>query len=185
MPGFLASRIVSAIAVRRPQGLGGTVIEALIISYLIYLALDVLGCGAIVRDPAGKEIPRVAFDRAWLSLVPAVVFAILYGASINHDWHMGLLQWVRASPRTARAGTWLDVFMKPPGAVVVNYVDGRRVMGWLDHYSDDPKEGLLYLRDPAWESGGEWRRVGEFGMLIDVRNGVESVTFLTGEAEDA
>ena len=44
----------------------------------------------MLSPPAGST-GRVAFGRAGVPLALAVVFALLYGVSINHDWHMQVL----------------------------------------------------------------------------------------------
>ena len=131
LPGFLASRIVGAIAVRRAKRhMGEIIIEALVISVLIYTALGLIGYGVIVFDSAGGSVPRADLGRAWQPLAAAVLFAVLYGTSINHNWHMGLLRWMKVTNRTARTSTWLDVFAEQRGGVVVQYSDGRRLTGW-------------------------------------------------------
>ena len=186
LPGFLASRIVGAIAVRRAQGNVGAIVEALILSVLIYLALDTIGWEGLVHASGSGRFPQVELGLVWGPLALAVLFALLYGASINHDWHMQLLRWMRVTPRTARTSTWLDVFAEQRGGVVVNYADGRRLTGWPAFFSDDPEEGLLYLRSPAWAgSDGNWRSAESDGILIDVRDGIDSITFLEGGVENA
>ena len=186
LPGFLASRIVGAVAVRRAKGHVGEIVEALILSFLIYAVLDAVGWGVLAPSPAVGSAARVVFGRAWVALVLAVLFALLYGASINHDWHMQFLRWMKVTVRTARASTWLDVLTKPPGGVVVNYADGRQLAGWPAFFSDDPNEGLLYLRSPAWfDSSGNWHSVEADGILIDTKDGIDSVTFLKGGDENA
>lgn len=185
LPGFVASRIVGAVAVRRAKGHLGEIVEALILSYLIYLALEAVGWGVLVPSPVAESTARVAFGRAAVSLVLAVVFALLYGASINHDWHMQLLRWMKVTVRTARTSTWLDVFTEQRGGIVVRYADGRRLAGWPAFYSDDPEEGLLYLRSPAWiDNAGNWHSVEGDGILIDVRDGIDSIEFLKGGTGD-
>ena len=126
LPGFLASRIVGTIVVRRSTDHVREAIEALIYSFLIYAALDLVGWGVVVYEPAGGSAPQVDLGRAWHALVAAVLFAIVCGAFINHDLHMRFLRWAGLTNKTARANTWLDVFAERHDGVMVNYADGRR-----------------------------------------------------------
>lgn len=186
LPGFFASRIVGAVTVRRAQGYMGEIIEALIFSFLIYAALDAVGWGVVVHGTVSGTVPRIEPGRAWHPLVLAVLFALAWGASINHDVHMRFLRWMRVTIRTARSSTWLDVFFEPPGGVVVNYADGRRLAGWPAYFSDDPDEGLLYLYSAAWiDSDGASHNIEADGILINVKEGIDSIEFLNGGTEHA
>jgi len=186
LPGFLTSKIVGTIVVRRSTDHVREAIEALIYSFLIYAALDLVGWGVVVYDPAGGSAPQVDPGRAWHALVAAVLFAIVCGASINHDLHMRFLRWAGLTNKTARANTWLDVFAERHDDVMGNYADGRRLTGWPASFSDDREEGLVYLCAPAWvDSDGNTHSVEGDGILIDVKNGIDSIEFLKGETGNA
>ena len=162
-------------------------VEALIYSFLIYAQLDAFGGGLVVlHQSTNGYVPQVEFGRAWYALGLAVLFALVHGASINHDWHMGVLRRMKVAVGTARDSTWIDVFTEQEGGVVINYTDGRHLMGWPAFYSDDPEEGLLYLRDPAWVyNSGEHARIEADGILIVDRDKIDSTTFLKREDENA
>ncbi len=186
LPGFLTSRIVGTIVVRRSTDHVREAIEALIYSFLIYAALDLVGWGVVVYDPAGGSAPKVDPGRPWHALVAAVLFAIVCGAFINHDLHMRFLRLAGLTNKTARANTWSDVFAERHDGVMVNYADGRRLTGWPALVSDDREEGLVYLCAPAWvDSDGNTHSVEGDGILIDVKNGIDSIEFLKGETGNA
>ncbi len=174
------------IVVRRSTDHVREAIEALIYSFLIYAALDSVGWGVVVYDPAGGSAPQVDLGRAWHALVAAVLFAIVCGAFIYHDLHMRFLRRVGLTNKTARANTWLDVFAERHDGVMVNYADGRWLTGWPAFFSDDREEGLVYLRAPAWvDSDGNTHSVEGDGILIDVKDGIDSIEFLKGENDSA
>ncbi len=187
MPGFLASRIVNAIAVRRAKSHLGEVIDALIFSFLIYATLYAVGCGVVVMsESANGSFPQVDSEHVWYALVLAVLFALAYGGSINHDLHMRVLRLMKIAVGTARVNPWIDVFTEQEGGVVINYTDGRRLTGWPAFFSDDPKEGLIYLRSPAWvDDSGGYVRIEVDGILIVDRGKIDSITFLRGENGNA
>lgn len=100
----------------------------------------------------------------------------------------GTISKAPAAEYNSRAPAWLDVFTdQQRGGVAVNYAAGRRLSGWPAYFSDDPEEGLLYLRSAAWvdADSGVWHDIEADGILIDTRDGIESIEFLKGGAKNA
>ena len=184
MPGFVSSAVLNTIVVRQTKGRVGYVIEALVFSFLIYaclapffgespvnVGLTTVDGGATYRPPA---------DPAFLicSLGLAVVFALIVGASITHDFHMRILRWMRITHRTARDNTWIDIFSDQRRYVEVTLTDGRRLFGWPLYYSNRHEEGLLYLYDPAWiNDDGKYVDLAAHGILLTKKDGIESIVF--------
>lgn len=184
VPGFVSSAILNAIVVRRTQGRVGYVIEALVFSFLIYACLAPFFDGS----PFSVEV-TLAEDRTTYRPIPdplflssamglAVLFALVTGASITHDFHMKILRWMRLTHRTARDNTWIDIFIDQRRYVEVTLTDGRRLFGWPLYYSNQPDEGLLYLYEPAWiDADGKYVDLDVHGILLTRKDDIEFIVF--------
>lgn len=183
IPGFMSSGILNAIVVRRAKGRVGSLIEALVCSFLIYATLHILGFGVVVmREIEGSYTPQVDFDHVPLALVLAIVFPLVLGASITHDFHMRLLRKIGITASTARINTWLDIFIdqsRRKRGIIVTFTDERRLFGWPEYYSNDMDEGLIYVSNPSWiTESGDYLDSGVQGILLTHKESIESVAFV-------
>ena len=177
VPGFVSSAVLNAVVVRRTQGRGQEVIEALVFSLLIYAALAPFFGGSPVSieiaTEEGQTTYRPTADTAFLgsAIGLAVGLALVVGTSITHDVHMKVLRRIGVTYRTARASTWLDIFSDQRRYVEVTFTDKRRLFGWPQYYSNHPEEGLLYLYDAAWiDDEGRYVDVNAHGILLTKRD---------------
>ena len=184
VPGFVSSAVLNAIVVRRTTGRVGHVVEALVFSFLIYACLSPFFGGSPVSieitpaDDLTTFRPTVDPSFVICAMGLAVLFALVAGASITHDFHMRILRWMRLTHRTARDNTWIDIFIDQRRYVEVTLTDGKRLFGWPLYYSNRPEEGLLYLHDPAWiDSDGRYVDLDVHGILLTKKDGIESIVF--------
>ena len=184
VPGFVSSVVLNAIVVRQTKGAAAHVIEALVFSLLIYACLAPFFAGSPVSVEVttvdGAATYRPTADPAFLicAVGLAILFALLVGASITHDFHMKILRWMRVTYRTARDNTWIDIFIDQRRYVEVKLTDGRRLFGWPLYYSNHPEEGLLYLYDAAWIDGeGQYVDLDAHGILLTRKEDIESIVF--------
>ena len=187
LPGFAASSIVRALAVRAKQTDFGQVVDACLYSLLIYTAFVVLAAGrlpfSVQRVSAGSsDFATIWHPRALLGLTSTTllvaVTAVLY---INHDWNRALRR-LRLTERTTRQSIWNDVFQsvaKTQQAVQVELEGNRSVLGILSYYSDDAEECSIYLRQAEWVSeSGENQKIPGDGILLTRNSGIKSVSLL-------
>ena len=180
MPGFLSSAILNAIVVRTAKDRAGSVIEALVFSFLIYAMLAPFGRSPVELEVTGAGVyrPTVAPEFLLHAMALAVGLALLLGFSITNDTHMKVLRKLGITASTARINTWLDILIDQRRYVVVTFTDGRRLFGWPEYYSNDTTEGLLYVSDPAWiEDDGNYSDLGVHGILITNKDKMESIMF--------
>ena len=182
VPGFVSSAVLNAIVVRQTKGRVGHVIEALVFSFLIYACLAPFFGGSPVSVEVTTVEDRTTYrptaDPAFLisAMGLAILFALVVGASITHDFHMRILRWMRLTYRTARDSTWIDIFIDQRRYVEVAFTDGRRLFGWPLYYSNHPEEGLLYLYDAAWIDGdGKYVDLDAHGILLTKKDDIESI----------
>lgn len=186
LPGFVSAHLVQLLAARRKQSELDKVIEALILSLLLYLvtlpffrySLPIAWRSADANHTGSGQIFIVWPHLAALAVL-AVVLGAIYAASINHDWLTAPFRWLKISERSARSSVWNDVFSDLEGFVQVGLSGGRSVIGWIRNYSDEDETHVLFLEDAAWvdEEGNELPIRGP-GILLSKDSGIEYVMFL-------
>lgn len=186
LPGFLCARIVQALCVRPKQSEADKVIESLIYSFIIYVSFvcffgSSLPVRVEVKDEDHKKSYSIEVERKPLGELAtlSVALGLLLGVNNTKDWSGSLLRKATLTQRTTRSSVWNDVFHERRGVVQVGLYDGRRVMGWAQHYSDDPMEGSLFLQNAAWiNAEDELVPIDGPGILITKGCKIEYVEFL-------
>jgi hypothetical protein len=190
LPGFMCAYISQHLAVRRERTELDKVVEALIFSFLLYLAtLPFFGYTLPVSWHSatdGSYQITLHYSHLLALVVASVVLGVLYAANINHDWLLTFLRWCRITERTARISVWNDVFQTIGGFVQVNLKDGRRLIGWVRDYSDDPNDCSVFLEDAAWViEGDEQQSIDGPGILLTKESAIETVSFLNWTTDDS
>lgn len=187
LPGFSCAFIVQRIAVRATQTELDKVIEALLLSFVLYLiTLPFFGYSLPVSWTSAREgdFANYAIRFHWTHLlalgVGAAVLALLYGANINRDWLLSLLRKWNLTERTARSSIWSDTFQDIKQSYVnVGLEDGRSVLGYLRYYSDDWQDSSLFLEDAAWlDKDGNQLAIDGPGILLTKQANIVFVSFL-------
>jgi Family of unknown function (DUF6338) len=186
LPGFLASAILDALTIRKERTQLEKVIEALVFSLVVYAFWSWI----VVRQPLQIEIEQIneKTTRYSLSIGPSgplwlFVFGVLIGLTmsflITNDLPTRLLRPLRITRASTRATVWDDVLSSIDKYVVVEFSDGRRIMGWPRFFSDTPREGSLFLQDAAWVlDDGTTVNISGPGILITKNMIVSNVIFL-------
>ncbi|MCI0350723.1 MAG: DUF6338 family protein [Acidobacteriales bacterium] len=188
LPGFFAARVVQALCVRPSQTEFDKLIEALLYSFLVYVAFSVLFERSPLRfievtGTAGERIftPDIG-SRELLSILGiALVLSLLIGFSITNDLHGRILRRLHVTQRTTRSSVWSDIFHDVDYYVQIQFTDGRKIRGWPRHYSDTPEEASIFLEKAAWiTSDGKLIEIPGPGILITKNLPIETIMFLTG-----
>jgi hypothetical protein len=188
LPGFSCAYIVQRLAVRPKQTELDKVIEALLFSFFLYLAVSPFfgySLPASWQKKTAGEIEQYTFqfNGPYLAVLAALVLAvgILYSANLNRDWLLRLLRKFSITQRTARNSIWNDAFQDIPSSFVLVQLSGdRAVIGYLRYYSDEPEDASLFLEDAAWivDEQGTQDPIDGPGILLTKHAGIESVSFL-------
>jgi hypothetical protein len=188
LPGFSCAYLVQRLAVRPKQTELDKVIEALILSFFLYLVVSPFFGYSLPLSWQAKTsqgIEQYAFQLNWPYLASLATLAlatgILYGANLNHDWILGTLRKLRITERTARNSIWNDAFQEIPSSfVLVQLSRDRSIIGFLRYYSDEQEDASLFLEDAAWivDDSGTQSPIDGPGILLTKQAGIESVSFL-------
>lgn len=187
MPGFLASVVLNAVVVRQTNDRTARIIEALVFSFLIYAILTPFGWSLVsVNDSNGTEIFHLAVtaERLLYAMILAVGLALLIGYLMTQDWPMRMLRRLRITVNSARINTWLDIFLDQKGDVVITFTNGCRLFGRPKYISSDIREGLLYIKDPAWiDNDGKYTDLCVRGILLTNKNQIDFIEFVQDPTE--
>jgi hypothetical protein len=184
LPGFLAARLEQKLTVKRVRTELDKIVEASLYSFLIYLIYSSLtkSFPVTIRDTIAGQTHNYTLDTnpgllAALAGI-AVAMAILKSYVANHDLLGKLFRRLRISQKSWRDSTWSDVFHNYGEAVQVQLADGRSIVGWLKHYSDEAEDGCIFLERAAWVAEDELIQIDGPGILLSKNSEVSSVTFL-------
>jgi hypothetical protein len=183
LPGFVTARIVQSLTVRKSQTELDKIIEALFFSFLIYVIFSFTE--SQLKWIPGSEIVQLFF----LTLVTGVVWSIL----IHKDYLLRLVRRLKWTKKTSGASVWSDVFNEPPKPILIEFTDGRRIIGMPDQFSETPEEGTLFLKKAKWIIGENDKatlrtpgllieekglKIKSTGILITKEFPIRSITFL-------
>ena len=186
VPGFIGAVVLRQITVRAKQTDFEELIEALVLSFVLYLtSAPFFGYTLPVawHEQDGNYQVHLQWKQLLMLFAEAILFSSAYGAILQHDWLHKLLRKIGITEKTSRTSVWNDVLQDIKGAyLLVEIKDGRKVVGYLTYYSDDPDQSSLFLEDAAWLTDeGEQIAVDGPGVLLTREAGIMTITFLNPE----
>jgi hypothetical protein len=119
----------------------------------------------------------------------AFIVAVTLGLTISYlqtnDVLTKRLRSAGFTRRSSRSSVWSDVFhdVDIESYALVEFVDGRRLLGLPAYFSDTPEEGSLFLAKAAWvdDSGQRLAEIEGPGILITRNLAIQTISFLKGE----
>ena len=186
LPGFLAAGIVQSLCVRPSETEFDKVVEALLYSFLSYVAfvavvhrMPIRVVAEHVSPTVDHYTPEVRTGDMFLLLGIGTAIGLLVSLSITNDLHTRLLRKLHLSRRTTRTSVWSDAFHSHHTAVEIQFTDRRLLMGVPVFYSDTPREGSLFLKNAAWVArDGTLTPIPGPGILITKNMPIETIMFL-------
>jgi hypothetical protein len=194
LPGFACALILQSIAIRVKQTELEKIIEALVLSFVLYLVtLPFFGYTLPVSWTVSHDgsFANYVIRLHWRHLLAlgggAVVLAFLYGANVNRDWLLRVLRRFKVTERTARRSIWNDAFQDISQSYLnVGLEDGRSVLGYLRYYSDDWEDSSIFLEDAAWlDKEGNQLPIRGPGILLTRESRIVFVSFLDPVRSDS
>jgi Family of unknown function (DUF6338) len=187
LPGFVSARIAQSLCLKPKQSDIDKVLESLLYSFLVYVIFVVSFGKALpvkINVQAAKEMTSysIAIQKWPLAGLAGISIGLglLVGVNGTKDISGSFLRRLGVSQRTTRNSVWNDVFHERGGAVQVGLADGRMVMGWVQHYSDDSDDSSVFLEKAAWvdpEQHTQTQIVGD-GILLTKESKIEFIEFL-------
>lgn len=189
LPGFVSAYISQRLAVRRERSELDKVVQALIFSFLLYLATMPAFSYSLPlswrSDLTGSYLIFANYRFLLVLLALSIILGVLHAANINHDWLLWCLRWAKITERTARSSIWNDTFQEIGGFVQIGFKDGKRLIGWVRYYSDDSDDCSVFLEQAAWVNDDDQREwIKGPGILLTKESAIESVSFLSWDLKD-
>jgi Family of unknown function (DUF6338) len=190
LPGFLAAKLEQRLTIKGERTEFDKIIDALLYSFLSYILYSSFtkSFPFDIRDTVTAQGHEYAIitNAGLLAVLAsiAIALAILKSYLINRDMFGKLFRTLRISQKTWRDSTWSDVFHTYGEAVQVQLSDGRSVMGWLKHYSDDAEEGCIFLERAAWVADDTLIEIDGPGILLSKKSEISSISFLHWKVSD-
>jgi len=186
IPGFISTKILNGLIVREDDRELGKVTEALIFSLIIYTIHAAISLGNPISIQHSGESLSFSYNSfsLFVLLGLSIVLPLVFGFCVTTDCHMRLARRFSLTRKTARNSVWHDIFCDKKTHVIINFADGRRLYGWPEYYSNDPKHQYIYLCRPAWILFNEKTEKSSYvdldinGILITPEQKIESIEFL-------
>ena len=181
LPGFISARVARSLSHPSQQSELERVIEALILSFVLYLLyILVFGTALPIEWKAGASSPFAVHRwRVALLALAAIALGAAWGKLRSTDRIYRVLRRAHMTTLTNGETVWNNVFYSLKGTVQVGLGDGRVVRGWLQRYSDTRDEHSLFLAQAAWiPESGEPVDIPGPGILITGKAEIQYVMFL-------
>lgn len=191
----MTSWIVLALTVRPSQSDLEKIIEALFYSFTIYFIcalnrwVSPLPVQLIAASSGGKASLVLDFTALRGFVIFAFVVAATLGLTVSYlQTNDVLTKRLRSrgfTRRSSRASVWSDVFhdVDIDSYALVEFSDGRRLLGLPAYFSDTPEEGSLFLSKAEWvdDNGNRLAEINGPGILITRNLTIQTISFLKGE----
>lgn len=156
LPGFLCMAILDMLTPASKRDDTQKIFNALILSLIIYGIYSLKFADypltmieKTIGDAKHIELKIVHGPILWL-LGIALALSLIIAFSQKRDLHMKVFRKLKVTDRTSRRNVWYDAFTDVKSYVIVNFEDGRRILGWPEYYSDDPDDQTIFLCHAAW-----------------------------------
>ena len=182
MPGLLAAWLFYSFTAHTRPSQFERVVEALIFSFLISVAVTVFGAVALWF---GQWINLGLWDRTaelFVTVLLACAFGLGAAYLANSDRLHQLLRSFGLTRRTAYPSEWYGAFAEHVTFIVLHLHDGRRIFGWPLEWPSSNQAGHFRLTQAAWlgDDGVQTELPQDEAVLVAANN-VELVEFVASE----
>ncbi|MGR2663093.1 DUF6338 family protein [Chromobacterium haemolyticum] len=150
MPGFLSAWVFYGVCSYNKPSQFERVVQALIFTFVIKalvllfetLLLFVGKYYSIAKWSSGVEL--------FYSIFFAVLFGFVLAYFVEMDGFHRLLRSFKISNKSGYATEWVQAFNLYKRYIVINFSDGRRLIGWPMIWPTDSSSGHIFLTDYQW-----------------------------------
>lgn len=154
IPGFVSSVLLNLLISREKKDFSEQVIEALVFSFLIYVAIALSTDAApvvIKKSPEENAIPTTVFNGTLMPLVMlyAVLLPIIISVCQRFDFPAYFLRKFKMTRMISQSNLWTHAFASQSGCwTTVVMKNGDRFYGWPRYYSTLGDNRSLLLHNP-------------------------------------
>lgn len=183
LPGFLTTRVIGILAIRRESDSFDKVIQAFVFTFVNMLCFSVARW--VLEHLSGLKFDRVDFyttGNLVLMVTCSVGIGLACSWEINNEPLLRKLRGLGLTKKTYKPGVWMETFQHVERYVVVHLVDGRRVYGFPRFYSDRDGERSLFLEDASWlNDQNNLLNQTRMSIYLDEKSGILLIEFIDFE----
>lgn len=180
LPGFLAAAVFHALTPYPKRDVFERVVVALIFTLFAQIAVAAIhyiatwiGSKGLVLGTWGDEI-----ELGW-GAAAGVFLGVAWAHVVNNGWSHAALRRLGTTKRNSLPTQWFSAFARYDRFVVLQFKDGRRLMGWPTEWPDEPESGHFVLQRAAWVmDDGTKAAMHEIEVYLVCAKQVEAVEFL-------
>jgi hypothetical protein len=180
IPGFLAAAVFHSLTPYPKRDVFERVVVAIIFTLFAQIAVAAIhaiatwiGTFGIVSATWSEQL-----DLFWGAVV-GVLLGVGWAHVINNGWSHVALRKIGTTKRNSLPTQWYSTFSRYDRFVVLQFKDGRRLMGWPTEWPDEPESGHFALNRPSWvNDDGSRIRMHEIEVYLVCAKEVEAVEFL-------
>lgn len=179
IPGFVSSRFLDSLITRRQDKKElSSIVEALILSMIIYTIYSITGLGSPISiDQANSTISYSYDSMSFIILLGiSLILPLIIAYIVNNDIHMKMARFFRITKKTSRLSIWQDILHNKHPLVIIDFTDGRRLFGWIEYFSDEADQPM-YISQPQWISNGKYIPTGLDGMYVTSEQKISFIEF--------
>ena len=155
LPGFISGQILYSIFGPDDISPMKRILDAVMLSFIINLLVPLMvSWEPLAYVKSGTFGLEYYFSKnirvIYVSLTLIIALPLTIGYVYYNDYIHSLLRRLQITTKSSRQNTWNDTFLSNNRYVVVSLKDGRRIRGYPLMVSTDPKDGYIYLYNPAW-----------------------------------
>jgi hypothetical protein len=180
LPGFLAAAAFHALTPYPKRDVFERVVAALIFTLFAQLIVAAIRSVCISIGTLGVSLGAwsVEADLGWgaaAGLTMGVAWAHVVNNGLTHGW----LRKLGTTKKTSLPTQWFSAFAQRERYVILQFKDGRRLMGWPLEWPDEPEAGHFLLERPGWVlDDGTKAAMHQIEVFLVCAKDVEAVEFL-------
>lgn len=186
-PGIIISMLVRSLSVpEKNKSETSIIIESFIYAMVVYWLHRLIPFTTPIVLSKDK-IPDVVSLSVMIGL--CVIIAFIHSFLQNSGVLMDILQKLKITRNTSHPTVWNEVFGKKRRYVIVNFVQGSRLKGYPELYSDDPESPYLYISNAEWlytDKDNQLQSVpldDNNGILVTPEHKIKFIEFLKHDGE--
>lgn len=181
-PGLIITKMLETLSNIKKKNDLNLIINSLLYSIAVYIIYIVI----FKRDITEIKLDSLVLNYSyvlWILLISLLV-GFFVTVVYNNDFPMNLLRRLGVTKKTVKDDVWLDVFYNLNGYIMINFKDGRRLLGWPSYFPNIKDENCIYLNYAAWLENDEYLEVDAEGIIVNINSDVDYIEIFRTNMEE-
>lgn len=147
LPGLITAWIYYGLTPYQKPSEFERIVQALIFTIFVQGGIAIVNL--LVNSPDGKKCIPPEMELV-ISIAIAIALGLLIVFFANNDYLHWVLRKLKFTRESSRPSSWYSAFYKSQTFVVLHLFDGRRIMGLLKEWPNQPDEGHFIITKGEW-----------------------------------